>query len=179
MSLKRSKRLLGANQFFDGRTPGAGPDELKSILERMDEKTDGAESESGSPEAEPTDQATPDASPDPSGEVQFERLEWRSGNEAPPDGDKPKGKATIPFNRIIEGMSAPAGKPAGIRYSLSELDLMEDVIYQVWKESGKKLQKQEVARLALRVLLEEYGVAGKESVLWRYLQARYRPFRLR
>ena len=49
----------------------------------------------------------------------------------------------------------PANKLAGIRYSLSELDLLEETLYQVWKESGQKLQKQEVARLALRVLLED------------------------
>ena len=36
MPLKRSKRLLGATQSFDGRTPVAGPEELKSILQRLE-----------------------------------------------------------------------------------------------------------------------------------------------
>lgn len=174
MSLKRSKRLLGANQFFDGRTPGAGPEELKSILERMqgesvEEQPQGKEPDDLGRVKTPTDPSGGKSDLNPDIDIIKKGTAGQEASEA--------ASITIPLRKIVNSLMVPASKLAGIRYSLSELDLLEETLYQVWKESGQKLQKQEVARLALRVLLEEYGAVGKESILWRYTQARHRPNR--
>ena len=77
-----------------------------------------------------------------------------------PNRPKARAKRSDPFSPNRQ-LLIPASKLAGIRYSLSESDLLEETLYQVWEESGQKLQKQEVARLALRVLLEDQGPSAK------------------
>lgn len=174
MSLKRSKRLLGANQFFDGRTPGAGPEELKSILERMhgesvEEQTQGKKPDDLGRVKIPTDPSDGEPDLDPDIDIIKKGTAGQEASEA--------ASITIPLRKIVTSLSAPADKLVGIRYSKAERDLLDETLYQVWKDSGQRLQKQEVARLALRVLLEEYGAVGRESLLWRYTQVRRRPNR--
>jgi len=51
------------------------------------------------------------------------------------------------------------------RYSSEELALLEDVLHEVSKRSGVKLSKQEVARLALDLVLRDYAERGEASII--------------
>ena len=51
------------------------------------------------------------------------------------------------------------------RYSSEELALLEDVLHEVSKRSGVKLSKQEVARLALDLVLRDYAERAEASII--------------
>jgi hypothetical protein len=51
------------------------------------------------------------------------------------------------------------------RYTDAELSALTDVLYQIGKQQGAKLSKQEVARLGLNVVLDDYRRRGPESLL--------------
>jgi hypothetical protein len=59
----------------------------------------------------------------------------------------------------------PATITNSFRYTESELSTLTDVLYEVGKLHGAKLTKQDVARLGLNVILDEYRRRGAGSLL--------------
>ena len=57
----------------------------------------------------------------------------------------------------------PATITNSFRYTESELSALADVLYEVRKLHGAKLTKQDVARLGLNVVLEDYCRRGPAS----------------
>ena len=70
----------------------------------------------------------------------------------------------------------PATITNSFRYTESELSTLTDVLYEVGKLHGAKLTKQDVARLGLNVILDEYRRRGAGSLLGK-LAARRRQRR--
>jgi hypothetical protein len=70
----------------------------------------------------------------------------------------------------------PATITNSFRYTEAELSTLTDVLYEIGKQHGAKLTKQDVARLGLNVILDEYRRRGASSLLGK-LAARRRQRR--
>jgi hypothetical protein len=70
----------------------------------------------------------------------------------------------------------PATITNSFRYTEAELSTLTDVLYEIGKQHGAKLTKQDVARLGLNVILDEYRCRGANSLLGK-LAARRRQRR--
>jgi len=70
----------------------------------------------------------------------------------------------------------PATITNSFRYTEAELSTLTDVLYEIGKQHGAKLTKQDVARLGLNVILDEYRRRGSDSLLGK-LAARRRQRR--
>jgi hypothetical protein len=58
------------------------------------------------------------------------------------------------------------------RYTHQELAQLTDAIYQLGKQHGTKVTKQEVARLALSTILTDYQIRGADSLLSEFIARR-------
>lgn len=66
---------------------------------------------------------------------------------------------------------AEAGRiTASFRFSESELDALDDVVYRSRRLRKVRLVKQDVVRLGLAALLAEYKERGRDSILGRYIE---------
>jgi len=70
----------------------------------------------------------------------------------------------------------PATITNSFRYTEAELSTLTDVLYEIGKQHGAKLTKQDVARLGLNVILDDYRHRGADSLLGK-LAARRRQRR--
>jgi len=66
---------------------------------------------------------------------------------------------------VWDSLEEPATITNSFRYTDAELSALTDVLYQVGKQQGAKLSKQEVARLGLNVVLDDYRRRGSGSLL--------------
>ena len=66
---------------------------------------------------------------------------------------------------VWDSLEEPATITNSFRYTDAELSALTDVLYQVGKQQGAKLSKQEVARLGLNVILDDYRRRGSGSLL--------------
>jgi hypothetical protein len=62
-------------------------------------------------------------------------------------------------------VDTPATITNSFRYTEAELSTLTDVLYEIGKQHGAKLTKQDVARLGLNVVLDEYRRRGAGSLL--------------
>ena len=60
---------------------------------------------------------------------------------------------------VWDSLEAPATITNSFRYTDAELSALTDVLYQIGKQQGAKLSKQDVARLGLNVVLDDYRPA--------------------
>lgn len=58
------------------------------------------------------------------------------------------------------------------RYTHEELGQLTDAIYELGKEYGTRVTKQEVARLGLNAILTDYQIRGSESLLSSFIARR-------
>jgi hypothetical protein len=66
---------------------------------------------------------------------------------------------------VWDSLEEPATITNSFRYTDAELSALTDVLYQIGKQQGAKLSKQEVARLGLNVVLDDYRRRGSGSLL--------------
>jgi hypothetical protein len=66
---------------------------------------------------------------------------------------------------VWDNLEEPATITNSFRYTDAELSALTDVLYQIGKQQGAKLSKQEVARLGLNVVLDDYQRRGSGSLL--------------
>jgi len=66
---------------------------------------------------------------------------------------------------VLVRIDAPAAITSSFRYTEAELSALTDVLYEVSKQSGARVTKQDVARLGLNVVLEDYYRRGQKSLL--------------
>lgn len=66
---------------------------------------------------------------------------------------------------VWDSLEEPATITNSFRYTDAELSALTDVLYQIGKQQGAKLSKQEVARLGLNVVLDDYHRRGPASLL--------------
>jgi hypothetical protein len=66
---------------------------------------------------------------------------------------------------VWESLETPATITNSFRYTDEELTALTDVLYQIGKQQGAKLSKQDVARLGLNVILDDYRRRGSASLL--------------
>ena len=66
---------------------------------------------------------------------------------------------------VWDSLEEPATITNSFRYTDAELSALTDVLYQIGKQQGAKLSKQEVARLGLNVVLDDYQRRGPASLL--------------
>src|SRR5262249_10150860 len=66
---------------------------------------------------------------------------------------------------IWESLETPATITNSFRYTDAELSALTDVLYQIGKQQGARLTKQDVARLGLNVVLDDYWRRGSASML--------------
>jgi hypothetical protein len=66
---------------------------------------------------------------------------------------------------VWDNLEEPATITNSFRYTDAELSALTDVLYQIGKQQGAKLSKQEVARLGLNVVLDDYRRRGSGSLL--------------
>jgi len=62
-------------------------------------------------------------------------------------------------------VDAAATITSSFRYTEAELTALTDVLYEVGKRYGARVTKQDVARLALNAVLEDYYQRGSQSLL--------------
>jgi hypothetical protein len=62
-------------------------------------------------------------------------------------------------------VDASATITSSFRYTEAELTALTDVLYEVGKQYGARVTKQDVARLALNAVLEDYYQRGSRSLL--------------
>lgn len=79
--------------------------------------------------------------------------------------------------RVCELVSEPATITNAFRYTDQELSDLTDALYEITKRHRVKLSKQDVARLGLNVVLEEYRRRGDDSLLGELVQRKQRPHR--
>ena len=66
---------------------------------------------------------------------------------------------------VWDSLEEPATITNSFRYTDAELSALTDVLYQIGKQQGARLSKQEVARLGLNVVLDDYRRRGPASLL--------------
>jgi hypothetical protein len=66
---------------------------------------------------------------------------------------------------VWDSLEEPATITNSFRYTDAELSALTDVLYQIGKQQKAKLSKQEVARLGLNVVLDDYRRRGSGSLL--------------
>ena len=75
---------------------------------------------------------------------------------------------------VWDSLEEPATITNSFRYTDAELSALTDVLYQIGKQQGAKLSKQEVARLGLNVVLDDYRRRGPASLLGQLAMRRRR-----
>jgi hypothetical protein len=71
-------------------------------------------------------------------------------------------------------VDAPATITSSFRYTEPELTALTDVLYEIGKQYGVRVTKQDVVRLALNAVLNEYYQQGPSSLLGRLAARRQR-----
>ena len=71
-------------------------------------------------------------------------------------------------------VDAPATITSSFRYTEPELTALTDVLYEIGKQYGARVTKQDVVRLALNAVLNEYYQRGPSSLLGRLAARRQR-----
>jgi hypothetical protein len=66
---------------------------------------------------------------------------------------------------VWASVDTPATITNSFRYTAAELSALVDVLYEITKQYGAKLTKQDVARLGLNVVLDDYRQRGLHSLL--------------
>jgi hypothetical protein len=98
-----------------------------------------------------------------------ERL--RNGGRGVVTGGPPTAHETGPAvlqevpDDVWDSLEEPATITNSFRYTDAELSTLTDVLYQIGKQQGAKISKQEVARLGLNVVLDDYHRRGPASLL--------------
>ncbi len=77
-------------------------------------------------------------------------------------------------DEIWETLDQPATMTNSFRYVSSELEGITDALYAIGKEQGVKLTRQDVARLGLNVVLDDYRRRGASSLLVQLARRRQR-----
>jgi hypothetical protein len=108
--------------------------------------------------------------------VQASSLDTEMPSVEDPDvADDAVGSAGIGLD-VWTRVDMPATITNSFRYTEAELSTLTDVLYEIGKQHGAKLTKQDVARLGLNVILDEYRRRGADSLLGK-LAARRRQRR--
>jgi hypothetical protein len=105
----------------------------------------------------------------------------RSRNIRRAEGADQKVREETVTAQVTDDVWADVDMPATItnsfRYTDRELSVLADVLYEISKQQGAKLTKQDVARLGLNVVLDDYRRRGPESMLGQLAARRRRQRR--
>ncbi len=195
MAKRVSLKGKGADLFFGDYTPA--PPEAESAAEPVAPAAD-------APGADPTVSNNQLAHPDPSplsatnaespsllpdndqqarkqasqparkhGRVQGATASVASADQ--PDADP----STSTVQRVCDRVNEPATITNSFRYTEEELSTLTDVLYDIGKRRGAKLTKQDVARLGLNFVLQDYEARGEASLLGQLALQRKRQSRRR
>lgn len=74
-------------------------------------------------------------------------------------------QGTATLADVWESVASAASVTNSFRYTEHELTWLADVLYAVSKQHGVRLTKQDVARLGLNVVLQDYEARGDASLL--------------
>lgn len=77
---------------------------------------------------------------------------------------------------VWASVETPATITSSFRYTDEELSALADVVYEISKHQKARLTKQDVARLGLNIVLDDYRRRGASSLLGQ-LAARRQPQR--
>lgn len=68
-------------------------------------------------------------------------------------------------DEVWASVEMPAAVTNSFRYTDDELSALADVLYQISKQQGARISKQDVARLGLNIVLDDYRRRGAASFL--------------
>ncbi len=84
----------------------------------------------------------------------------------------PTPTSDAPIAAALERLAIEAKIGAGFRFSEEELDELDDFVRDAKRLHGLRVKKQDVVRLALALLMEDYREKGESSQLITSMQAR-------
>lgn len=80
--------------------------------------------------------------------------------------------------RLRDGLAEQHALHYSYRFTKDEIDALRDVVYELEAKRGLKATRNDLVRLGLDWLIEDYRTRGKESLLMQVLQEdRWRPRR--
>lgn len=85
---------------------------------------------------------------------------------------KEEGKQISIEEKIIASLQNPDLKANTFRYTQEELDFIRDIVYEAETKHGVKLDKNDIARLGLAWLLEDWKAKKEDSLLARILTSK-------
>jgi hypothetical protein len=88
-----------------------------------------------------------------------------------------EGSTTQVTDDVWAHVEMPATVTNSFRYTDRELSVLADVLYEISKQQGAKLTKQDVARLGLNVVIDDYQRRGQDSMLGQLAARRRRQRR--
>lgn len=93
-------------------------------------------------------------------------------NQAEDGGEELGADISDPLLELWPVLAEPATITNAFRFTNDELERLGDVVYQISKQHSVKVPKQDVVRLALGAMLQEYEREDEESLLGRYVLRR-------
>ena len=92
--------------------------------------------------------------------------------EIPPDPDHTELISVAILDAVWSAIAEQATVTNAFRYTKAELDQLNDAIYELSKLHDTKVTKQEVARLGLAIVLTDYQIRGRDSLLSEFIARR-------
>ena len=80
--------------------------------------------------------------------------------------------SSVILDAIWRDLAEQATVTNAFRYTHEELGQLTDAIYELGKEYGTRVTKQEVARLGLNAILTDYQIRGPDSLLSTFIARR-------
>jgi len=162
MPRRVSVKGKGADIFFGSYTtpaPAEQPEPPQTDTPAVpDDSTIATNQQTNKPTKQPTNKRTKAATSRPTNQARVQDVQELLSLVAPVT-------AGLSSDTIWRMHAAQPVLATTFRYSSEELALLEDVVHEISKRSGVKLSKQEVARLALDLVLRDYVERGEASII--------------
>lgn len=110
--------------------------------------------------------------PVPNPRPSSEETQSRRPSASPRASVSPTLSSDVPIIAALERLAIEAKIGAGFRFSEAELDELDDFVRDAKRLHGLRVKKQDVVRLALALLMEDYREKGESSQLIASMQAR-------
>ena len=152
---------------------GKGADLFFGDLEAQEPSPEHSGDEQGAPTQESTAREMEQAS---QSAPQEERPEPVQESKHASNGTEGNGQNELISSVILDAIWRDLAEQATVtnafRYTHDELGQLTDAIYELGKEHGTRVTKQEVARLGLNAILTDYQIRGADSLLSTFIARR-------
>jgi len=129
--------------------------------------------EQGMPVEAPTPQALEQTNPSTPPDERSEQAQASKHASNGADGSEQNELiSSVILDAIWRDLAEQATVTNAFRYTHEELGQLTDAIYELGKEHGTRVTKQEVARLGLNAILTDYQIRGADSLLSTFIARR-------